>query len=104
MKRRHAYQTNTVGRDWEWVLKMLTKENQISFLSQKNMKRTMQLFKQHLHKEEKKKEEEEINKEKEGSKKRTRQGEKKNKNKPDDNSGGKVTFEGRKVQIGSRCA
>lgn len=52
---------------------------------------------------EKKKEGEEINKEKEGSKKRTKQGEEKNKNKADDNSGGKVTFEGRKVQIGSRC-
>ena len=61
------------------------------------------MFKQHLHKRRKKKEGEEINKEKEGSKRRTKQGEEKNKNKPDDNSGGKVTFEGRKVQIGSRC-
>jgi len=54
--------------------------------------------------EEQKKEEEEINKETEGGKKRVRQGEGKNKNKPDDNTGGKVTLEGRKVQIGSRCA
>ena len=61
------------------------------------------MFKQLLHKRRKKTEGEEINQEKEGSKKRTKQGEEKNKNKPDDKSGGKVTFEGRKVQIGSRC-